>query len=240
MPAYTIVSGAVAQEIRLASIANNLANAQTPGYKSSKPIFEAVLSSAVTDTENPNTYVAVYDSHIDFSGAPLIQTGAKLDLALEGSGFFVIDTPSGPMYTRNGQFVLDTEKRLVTLSGDTVRGDGGPITIDPTDGDEVIIENDGSVFVDGQSVGKIAVTDFQNRGYLKPAGKGYFVNSEPTNAEIEAPNHSMKQGAYEASNVEVMKEMIDIIATARAYESYTKLQQSDSEMTAKLLEIGRF
>lgn len=240
MPSYTIVSGAVAQEIKLASIANNLANAQTPGYKSSKPVFEAVLSSAVTDAENPNTYVAVYDSHIDFAGAPLIQTGARLDLALEGSGFFVIDTPNGPMYTRNGQFTLDAEKRLVTVSGDTVRGDGGPITIDPTDGGDVVIENDGSVFVDGQSVGKIAVTDVQDKSYLKPAGKGYFVNSEPTNGEIEASNYSVKQGAYEASNVEVMKEMIDIIAATRAYESYTKLQQSDSEMTAKLLEIGRF
>jgi flagellar basal-body rod protein FlgF len=234
---YTVVSGAVAQEIRLASIANNLANAQTPGYKSSKPIFEAVLSSAVTETENPNTYVAVYDSHINFANAPMVQSGAKLDVAIEGNGFFVIDTPNGTMYTRNGQFTLDAEKRLVTLSGDTVRGDGGPINID---GNEVLVETDGSVFVDGSAVGKLTVTDFQDRNRLQNAGKGLFVNSDPTNGEIEASGYSVKQGAYEASNVEVMKEMIDIIATVRAYESYTRLQQSFGEMTAKLLEIGRF
>lgn len=234
---YTVVSGAVAQEIRLASIANNLANAQTPGYKASKPIFEAVLSSAVTDSENPNTYVAVYDAHVDFSNAPLIQSGSQLDVAIEGDGFFVIDTPNGPMYTRNGQFTVDSEKRLITMSGDTVRGEGGPITID---GKQIIIENDGSVFVDGQMSGRIAVTDFQNKSYLKPTGKGYFTNSEPTNGEIEASNYSVKQGAYEASNVEVMKEMIEIIATVRAYESYTKLQQADTNMTAKLLDVGRF
>lgn len=234
---YTVVSGAVAQEIRLASIANNLANAQTPGYKASKPIFEAVLSSAVTDSENPNTYVAVYDAHVDFSNAPLIQSDSQLDVAIEGDGFFVIDTPNGPIYTRNGQFTVDSEKRLVTMSGDTVRGDGGPITVD---GKQIIIENDGSVFVDGRMSGRIAVTVFQNKGYLKPAGKGYFTNSEPTNGEIEASNYSLKQGAYEASNVEVMKEMIEIIATVRAYESYTKLQQADTNMTAKLLDVGRF
>lgn len=234
---YTVVSGAIAQEIRLASIANNLANAQTPGYKSSKPVFEAVLSSTVTDTENPNTYVAVYESRVDFSTAPLIQSGAKLDLALEGSGFFVIDTPNGPMYTRNGQFTLDAEKRLVTVSGAPVRGDGGVITID---GNDVVVENDGSIFVDGVSAGRITVTDFQDKTFLRPAGKGLFLNSEPSNAEVEATHFSIKQGAYEASNVEVMKEMIDIIATMRAYESYTKLQQSSGEMTAKLLEIGRF
>jgi len=234
---YTVVSGAVAQEIRLASIANNLANAQTPGYKSSKPIFEAVLSTVVTDTENPDTYVAVYDSHIDFSNAPLIQSGGKLDLALEGNGFFVIDTPNGPMYTRNGQFTLDAEKRLVTLSGNAVQGDGGAITID---GNEVIVENDGSIFVDGASAGRIIVRDFQDKSYLRAAGKGYFVNSEPTNVEVEAADFAVKQGAYEASNVEVIKEMVDIIATMRAYESYTKLQQSHGDMNAKLLEIGRF
>jgi flagellar basal-body rod protein FlgF len=144
------------------------------------------------------------------------------------------------MYTRNGQFTLDAEKRLITVSGDPVRGDGGAITIDPTDGKDVIIENDGSVFVDGQSVGKIAVTDFENKSQLRPAGKGLFVNSEPTNAEVEPARFSVMQGAYEASNVEVMKEMIDIIATVRAYESYTKLQQSSAEMTTKLLEIGHF
>jgi flagellar basal-body rod protein FlgG len=123
------------------------------------------------------------------------------------------------------------------MSGDTVRGDGGPIVID---GRQIIIENDGSVFVDGQMSGRIAVTDFQDKSYLKPAGKGYFMNSEPTNEEIEASNYSVKQGAYEASNVEVMKEMIEIIATVRAYESYTKLQQADTNMTAKLLDVGRF
>lgn len=234
---YTVVSGAVAQEIRLASIANNLANAQTPGYKSSRPIFEAVLSSAVTDTENANTYVAVYDSQINFANAPLVQSGAKLDLGLEGNGFFVIDTPNGPMYTRNGQFTLDAQKRLVTLSGDTVRGDGGAITID---GKEVNIEADGSIFVDGSAAGRITVTDFQDKNLLRHAGKGLFANSSSTNGEIEASNYSIKQGAYEASNVEVLKEMTDIIATMRAYESYTKLQQSFGDMAAKLLEIGRF
>jgi len=234
---YTVVSGAVAQEIRLASIANNLANSQTAGYKASKPVFEAVLSSAVTDTENPNTYVAVYDAHIDFSNGSLIQSGSKLDVAIEGDGFFVIDTPTGPMYTRNGQFTLDSEKRLVTMAGDPVRGDGGPITLD---GKEVIIENDGSVFVDGQAAGKISVTSFENKSYLKPAGKGYFTNSSSTNGETEASGFSIKQGAYEASNVEVVKEMVDMIAAVRAYESYTKLQQADTNMTAKLLDVGRF
>jgi flagellar basal-body rod protein FlgF len=234
---YTVVSGAVAQEIRLASIANNLANAQTAGYKSSKPIFEAVLSSAVTDTENANSYVAVYDSHTNFSTGPLIQSGGKFDLALGGDGFFIVDTPSGPMYTRNGQFTLDAEKRLVTLSGHTVRGDGGIITID---GNEVVVENDGSIFVDGVTAGRITVTDFLEKNHLQAAGKGFFVNSEPTNAEVEPANYSIKQGAFEGSNVEVMKEMIDIIATMRAYEAYTKLQHSFGDMMSKLLEIGRF
>jgi flagellar basal-body rod protein FlgF len=234
---YTVVSGAAAEEKRLSFISNNLANALTAGYKSSRPVFEAVLSSSIIDTDQADsTFVGTYDSHIDFSEGSLIESGNKLDLALQGDGFFVIQTSQGDRYTRNGQFSLDSTGKLVTHDGQTVAGEGGDITIT---GKQISIEKDGSVYSDKVSVGKIKVVRFANNADLRPVGNSLFENVNPLDQELPTVNCTVNQGFHEGSNVEALKEMIDMIACTRAYEAYGKVQQAFGDMESKLQEVAR-
>ena len=234
---YTVVSGALAEEKRLAFISNNLANALTTGYKSSRPVFEAVLSSSIIDTDQAeSTFVGTYDSYINFADGSLIDSGSKLDVAFQGDGFFVIHTPQGDRYTRNGRFTLDANGRLVTQDGNAVAGEGGDIIIN---GRQVTIETDGSVIVDRASAGKLKTVQFAAREYLRPVGNSLFENVDPANQELPTVNCTVKQGFHEASNVEVVKEMIDMIACTRAYEAYSKVQQAFGDMESKLQEAAR-
>src|SRR5512135_3576121 len=138
---YTVVSGALAEEKRLAFISNNLANALTTGYKASRLVFEAVLSSSIIDTDQAeSTFVGTYDSYINFADGSLIDSGNKLDRAFQGDGLFVVHTAQGDRYTRNGQFTLDANGKLVTQDGNTVAGEGGDIIVKSG---QITIETDG-------------------------------------------------------------------------------------------------
>ena len=235
---YTVVSGAVAEEKRLSIISNNLANSLTSGYKSAKPVFEAVLSSSIVDTadQSDSTFVGTYESQINFSEGPLIESGNRLDVALQGDGFFVVQTAEGERYTRNGHFSLDPNGKLMTADGNTVVGEGGEIV---APGKMITIERDGSVYAEKTSVGKIKVVRFADKSFLKPVGNSLFENEEPSNQALPAVNVTLNQGFHEGSNVDVIKEMIDMIACTRAYEAYGKVQQAFGDMESKLQEAAR-
>jgi flagellar basal-body rod protein FlgF len=237
---YTVVSGAVAEEKRLGFISNNLANALTTGYKASRPVFEAVLSSSIIDTDQAeSTFVGTYDSYINFADGSLIDSGNKLDFAFQGDGFFVIHTAQGDRYTRNGQFALDANGKLVTQDGNTVAGEGGDIIINGINGKQITVETDGSVSVDRVPAGKLKTVRFATKESLRPVGNSLFENIDPANQELPTVNCTVKQGFHEASNVEVVKEMIDMIACTRAYEAYSKMQQAFGDMESKLQEVAR-
>ncbi len=234
---YTVVSGATAEEKRLGFISNNLANALTAGYKSTRPVFEAVLSSSIIETDQADsTFVGIYDPHVNFAEGALIESGSKLDAALQGDGFFVIQTAQGSRYTRNGQFSLDSTGKLVTRDGEAVAGEGGDILVT---GKHISIERDGSVYSDKSPVGKIKVVRFPTKEFLRPVGNSLFENVNPVDQELPATNCSVNQGFHEGSNVEVLKEMIDMIACTRAYEAYGKVQQAFGDMENKLQEVAR-
>lgn len=222
---------------RLEIMSNNVANALTPGFKASRLVFSV---EAVGDPDDPTqtqqTYVNISDSYVHFSDAPFVQTGNPFDLGIEGDGFFVVSTPQGNMYTRNGQFTLSTEKKLVTADGYPVMSaGGGEITID---GKEVKIEVDGSIYVDGVRTERVKVVDFEKKNSLKNFGKSLFQNTDTANAEGAAANASIRQGAYESSNVEVVKEMVELIETVRAFEAYTKVDQMTADAVDKLIQLA--
>jgi flagellar basal-body rod protein FlgF len=235
---FSTLGGKSANERRLEILSNNVANALTPGFKASRPVFNlAPVGDPSDPAELQQTYVNIADSYVHFSDAPFVETGNPLDLAIEGSGFFVVSTPSGEMYTRNGQFTLDTNKRLVTMNGNSVVGrSGGEITIE---GKDVKIEVDGSIFVDGVRTDSIKVVDFADKKSLRNSGQSLFVNADVNNSETASKGFSVKQGAYEASNVDVMKEMVELINALRAYETYTKIDQMAGDVMQKLMEMGR-
>jgi flagellar basal-body rod protein FlgG len=245
MSFFGTVSGKFINERRLEVITNNMANALTAGYKASKPAFSMMTSEKAINTGNSelkNTYVGVYDTFTDFSDAPIIESGSTFDCAIDGAGFFVIEGKNGNTYTRNGQFTLDRNNRLVTMSGDPVLGNGGEITIDVDSAKDktVSIERDGSIFVGKDLVDTLKVVDFDDKQYLRPSGRSLFVNVNSENQEKTPDSFSVKQGFYESSNVNVFKEMIEMINTLRAYECYTKVDQFFSDMYTKLVDLGKF
>lgn len=242
MSFYVTVAGKFINEKRLDIISNNIANAQTAGFKASRPVF-GVTTTAEDQTgrlsQLKNAYVKLSDSYIDFSDASVVDSGATLDMAIMGNGFFAVSTAEGIRYTRNGQFMLDKEGRLVTMSGDPVMGKGGEITINVTDGKEIMIENDGSIFLGKDLVDTVKVVEFRNMNNIRPAGKGYFTN-EGGEAEEVPKVYTIRQGSFETSNVNIVQEMVELIHTMRAYECYTKIDQMLSDVNGKLVDLTKF
>jgi flagellar basal-body rod protein FlgF len=242
MSFFVTVAGKYVNEKRLDIISNNLANAQTAGFKASRPIFE-MISSTEDETGQvgllKNSYVKLSDTYIDFSDASIVESGAKLDMAILGPGFFSVMTPEGVQYTRNGQFMLDKSSRLVTMSGEPVMGKGGEITINVSDGKEILIEGDGSIYLGKDLVDTIKVVEFKDLNGLKPVSKSNFTYTG--NEAGETPKlYSIRQGSYETSNVNVVLEMVDLIHTMRAFECYTKIDQMFSDINGKLTELAKF
>jgi flagellar basal-body rod protein FlgF len=235
---FSAFSGRAAAERRLEITANNLANAMTAGFKASRPVYNgSTINDSIWPDELQQTYVNIPGIYVHFSDGQLISTGNKLDVAISGNGFFEVSTATGNMYTRDGQFTLTADKKLVTMDGNPVVGqNGGDITIDGTN---LAIGADGSIVVDGAQVDKLKVVDFQDKSALKNAGNSCFVNTSPTNTETDAQSFSVKQGYYEASNVDVMKEMVDMISSVRAYEAYTKADQAVDDSLGQLISMAK-
>lgn len=238
---FSTLSGKTANEKKLDVIANNVANALTPGFKAIEAAFSTTnLDDDIEPDQVPVSYVNIPTSYTRFSDAALVNTGNPLDLGLEGDGFFAVTTQGGTMYTRNGQFMLDASGRLVTHDGNAVQSQGGGDITVPAGGKDVRIGGDGSVYVDKLFVDRLKVADFKNRQALKNAGANLFVNTDSKDQEMPAEHFVLHQGAYETSNVDVMKSMVQMITVLRAYESYAKVDQSTSDMLAKLIDLGKF
>jgi flagellar basal-body rod protein FlgF len=214
-----LVDGTLIQQLRCDTIASNLANLSTKGFKRDMLSFDEVL----TMKKNSAT---------DFSQGPTFHTGNPFDFALEGSGFFKVETERGLRYTRNGAFSLDEANTLVTRNGDRVMGEGGPITIS---GHDVSVGIDGEVRVDGVAAGRISLVDFENHRALWKEGSTYYI-CDPRAEEVGIPTGtSLQQGYLEESNVDVTGEMIRMVEAFRAFETMQKGIQSIDEMTGKLI-----
>jgi flagellar basal-body rod protein FlgG len=234
---FSNFSGTFVNSRRLEIVSNNIANVSTPGFKVSRPVFNAFTGEDESGNGMlQNTFVSMYDSYLNFAAAPLLETGNNLDFAIEGEGFFVVSTKDGPMYTRNGKFALSIDKKLVTANGDPVLGKGGEISID---GKQINVENDGSIYVDNTFIDSIKIVDFEDKKYIRNYGKNLFINTKEGSAEIIPENSTIRQGYYEASNVDIMREMIEMIHTVRAYEAYTKLGESLDNVLGKLIDVSR-
>jgi flagellar basal-body rod protein FlgF len=221
-------------------IANNLANVSTPGFKRESAKFEEYMLQVrpAEDQKGPQTVSFVRDAGVlrDAGQGNIEATGATYDVALNGNGYFQIQTPAGMRYTRDGHFSLDANGNLVTSEGYQVQGDGGAITITPSDGD-VNIAPDGSVssVVNGASnqLGKIKVVDFANDAALVKEGSNlYSTNQVPTGPT----NTTMRQGALESSNVQPVIEISHMIEVMRAYEATATLSKSQQDLMNQAID----
>jgi flagellar basal-body rod protein FlgF len=221
------------QEKRLAVIANNVANSTTAGYRAIKVSFEAP-KPVTFDVPSCGLVFSSMMSYIDPSNAMLVATGVPFDMAIEGRGFFVIETPGGTRYTRDGRFNLNGEKKLVTSFGGRVAGNRGDIIVE---GSDVTITSDGLIQVNKQPVGRLKVVDFENKTLLQPVGSSLHAYSGEDNEVVDATEYVVRQGYIETSNVDIMKEMTSLIDTQRSFEAYDKAKQMASETSKRLVEL---
>lgn len=208
--------------VQLDHISNNLANAVTPGFKSQHLFFLEPLAEGNAPSE---AGVAPSGLIVDFAAGLSQKTDNPLDLQLQGDGFFVVQTQEGQAFTRKGDFTINKLKQLVTQQGDVVIGDAGPITLQ--DG-KIHVTEEGSVISDGSQVGKIRVVDFTDRGNLSKEGNGLYRDDGTAGMKkLEKPN--IASGFIELSNVNVVKEMTEMISINRSFEMYQKIIQTLSE-----------
>ncbi len=218
-----LIDGSMTQQLRFETIANNMANSNTNGFKKDIiSFYEALDMQSISET--------------DFSQGPLRYTGNELDVALSSEGFFKIETPNGLRYTRDGAFSINVEGILVTGNGDTVLGESGPITIESG---EVYIGRDGQVVVNNESVGKILVVDFDEHQLLRKEGGSYY-SYQGENIGISTASDAEIQHKYlEGSNVNPTQELIKMMETYRAFESVEKAIQSIDTLTGEMVnDVG--
>lgn len=224
---YTLAAAAGYGEGRMAILANNLANANTPGYKADQVSFSEVLSET---TGLPEVSATQY---VDHSAGPLERTGNPLDVALEGDGFFVVDTPDGRRFTRDGAFHMAADGRLVTADDHAVLGTGGPLVVDPEAG-PVTIDARGNLWQDGAQLDTIQVVGFPPGAPPTKVGGNLFAGTG--DAPVDEPRVS--QATLERSNVSAILEMSRMIEIARGYEAYQKLVQTLDQTSGQTNNVG--
>jgi len=241
---YIALSGAVLKQKHMDLFAQNIANVNTNGYKKERISFRDYLipaDNASGVVEDGRTMTQLSEQVTDFSNGPilstsnpldlaLLSTSNPLDLALSGDGFFALENNR---YTRNGNFKISNDGYLATQGNIKILGDGGPISIE---GSRIEISSSGQVFADDISVGNIKVVDFEDRSKLKKMDEGLFY-SEESGQELDA---NISQGYLESSNVEVIREMVQMVTSMREFESYQKMIHAFDEAASKTInEMGR-
>ena len=234
---YTIndIAGVAAVKVtQLDLVSNNIANAATPGYKTEHML--ASVGDNVSDPTNDQTPQVNASVYIDFTQGLLEKTGNNLDVALQGNGFFEMQTPAGLAYTRAGNFTIGRDGTLVDKSGNPVMGESGRITIT---GNDVQIAQSGMVKVDGVEVATLKVVAFEDTTKLKRSANGLFV--DPGQAGLKkAEEKNIQSGYLEMSNASVMKEMVQMIDIQRSFELYQKAIQTESDQDRlSVSRVGR-
>jgi flagellar basal-body rod protein FlgG len=221
-------------------VTHNLANVSTVGYKRRCNAFSESLEKAGTGAEEYSPGEINVESAFDFSQGNLVQTGRNLDFAIFGNGFFVIETPDGPLYTRNGMFRISPTGQIVDSSGRMVTGDGGPIVIPPAAGEmQIYVSGDGTVQAGQTVVGKLRVVDFQDsEGKLVPAGENCFYMPDKNVQPTAAASAVVKQGYQEASNVSVVDELVDMIMVTRLYDANMRFISAQKETSGSILNVA--
>jgi flagellar basal-body rod protein FlgG len=255
---YTAATGMEAQQLRMDVIANNLANASTTGFKKARAEFEDLLSETLKGAEAPDPRGGTAPSPLQvglgvrtgsttrsFSQGELLATHNPLDVAIEGDGFFRVVRPGGePAFTRAGNFRVDATGRLVTLSGDLV----DPEITFPQDTLDVAIRADGTVLAkvagreEQEELGQLELVTFPNPGGLEAIGGNLLVQTAGSGQALavrpgEQGAGTIAQGYLEGANVKAVEEMIDMIATQRAYELNSKVIQTADQMLQRLTNM---
>ena len=258
---YSAASGMRAQELNVDNIANNLANANTVGYKSRRAQFQDLMYQSVVQPGTAAGQQTVIpaglqlglgtrptSNEIVFTQGAFSQTGNSMDLVIQGRGFFQVRQPSGELaYTRAGQFQLDKDGNMVTGNGDALEPQ---ITL-PPDAQQVTIATDGTVSytlpnqISMQQAGQIQLANFQNPAGLNSLGNGLYTPTDASgDATVGTPGGaeglgSLLQGYVEQSNVSIVDEFINLIQAQRGYEANSKVVNAADSMYQQVNQLNR-
>jgi flagellar basal-body rod protein FlgF/flagellar basal-body rod protein FlgG len=219
---YAAFSGLLARTQALDSAANNLANANTTGFRAEREYFRGAIMGpdAMNSQLNKtvNDFGVLGGNKLDFGQGALARTGNPLDVAIEGAGLFAVETANGTRYTRDGAFQRARDGRLVTARGESVLNAAGkPIAV-PTG--EVSIGADGVISVGGAAVGSVAVFTFPPGTPLTPEGVNRYI-ADPTQA-VASKTATIHQGSLEGSNQDVIQGSLQLILVQRQAEMMQK------------------
>jgi flagellar basal-body rod protein FlgF len=239
--AYVGLSRQMTLRRELDIVANNIANADTTGFK-----VEQLLVGTEVGERARNAFIRPSASFVldkgvgrDFGQGALEQTGRSLDFAIEGEGaFFKLQDGAGEAYTRDGAFTLNAEGQLTTEGGAAVLGDGGPIILDRALG-EPAVGPDGTISQNGQLTGRLSVVRFDTLSVLEKGGDGLYRNASNT-TPVEATDARVRQGMLEGSNVNPILEITNLIEIQRAYESISRMIENTNDLSRRSVErLGR-
>jgi flagellar basal-body rod protein FlgF len=220
-------------------IANNIANLSTPAFKREALQFEQYVVEVPANEAEPTDTVEVsfvIDRGVtrDLSNGRLENTGVPTDVALSGPGYFVVQTPDGERYTRNGHFHFNEAGTLVTDDGYEVLSQGGPIAIQPEDG-AMFIAADGTVSTALNVLGRFRIVTFEDERALSKAGSSLYATAEGQTAQ-DLDSFRVSQGTLERSNVEPVIEIARMIEVMRAYQSNLDLTQTSQDLLRRAIE----
>ncbi len=215
-------------------IAHNLANMNTNAYKAERPLFHTYLAS-IRDVDGRHDQAKMVNDigmTRDMSEGALKTTSNPFDLAVNGKGYFVINTPAGERYTRNGHFTLDSSGQIVTEDGNPVMGDGGAITITNDDGD-IHVGGDGTISGRNGQIGKLRVAGLNGELAMKKEGASLYTTSETLTTPAD---FKISQGALESSNVQPVVEISHMIEIMRAYQATATMTQSQEDLMRQAID----
>jgi len=219
-------------------ITHNMANVSTAGFKRRCNNFTQAIAAQYAGLEGAID-ASLSQSAVDFSQGTLVPTERTLDVALHGKGFFVIESPEGPLYTRHGKFQTNKNGQIVDPMGRLVAGTAGPLLV-PRDVDvsEIRVDGTGRVSAGVAALGRFRIVEFGDQeAQLLPTGLNCFA--APTDVRpIEGANVTVRQGYEEASNVKLIDELVNMIMVSRLYEANMKLMTVSSETSGSAISVA--
>jgi flagellar basal-body rod protein FlgF len=245
---YTAASGMLSGLRRYETVVQNLSNAQTIGYKADRTTltdFPSLLLYRLDGEQHTQevgetaTGVSLAATSTDFSDGSIRLTDQPFDFAIVGDGYFRVETPEGERYTRDGRFHRDLDGRLVTADGDLVLGTNGVIMV-PTSNQPFTVTPQGAIFVEDNQVAQISLASFEDPADMQKVSQTVFASmgAEP---ELVAPaSVKMYQGYLEESNVDVSREVTEMMSIMRAFEASQRLVQYQDQINSRTVtELGR-
>ena len=258
---FTALSGAKAQDSRIETISNNIANSNTTSFKKDRQVFNEYLTANEKGTDvlqvpkipasiesfydmqgGDKSYVDVAGSYTNFSQGALKPTGNVFDVGIEGKGFLEVLTPQGVKFTRNGALKVNSEGVVINQQGFPVlkkpEGQADEQRKIQIQGSNITISYAGDIYEGGEFLGKLSVVDFKNNDVLKKTGAGLYQLKNNSNEQPQAATEiKLHQGFLEGSNVNIVEEMTELISATRAFQSTQEAIKAFDSMNDKLVNV---